>query len=83
MNNIIAKFSLRIPIKILFFGFIATGLHLLVYVTIYCIDMEFLLVLFNSDYVCLSVIPVVIYDNADKEKGFVIKNNRKKSGIYR
>jgi len=53
-------------------------------VTIYCIVLGFFLVLaFNSDYVWLSVVPVVTYVNADKEKEFAIKNNRKKSGIYR
>lgn len=31
----------------------------------------------------MSLIPVVFYDNADKEKAIAIKSNRKKSGIYR
>lgn len=39
----------------------------------------------SSDYICLSLnlIPVVVYDNADKEKAIAIKSNRKKSEIYR
>lgn len=35
------------------------------------------------NYVCLNFIPIVLYDNADKEKAVAIKSNRKMSGIYR
>lgn len=33
--------------------------------------------------ICFNITPLVLYVNADKDKVIAIKNNRKKSGIYR
>lgn len=52
----------------------------LIYIIIYCIYPEGYTILND---ICLNLTPLVLYINADKDKVIAIKNNRKKSGIYR
>jgi hypothetical protein len=53
-----------------------------------CIIYIVCLIIYNINpegvnYICFSVTPLVLYVDADKDKVIAIKDNRKKSGIYR
>jgi len=61
------------------FNFIL-AINFIIYLVIYLIDAEYLLE--TIDYIWLNLVPI-IYNNADKEKAIAIKNNRKKSGVYK
>jgi group I intron endonuclease len=37
----------------------------------------------DSFYFSLSILPVVVYSNVDKQKESIVKENRNKSGVYR
>jgi len=37
----------------------------------------------NTEYVFLSVVPVVIYSDLKVDKKIILKNNKGKSGVYR
>jgi hypothetical protein len=37
----------------------------------------------NSDYIYLSIVPVVTYLNGDTDKLSIIKENKGKSGVYK
>lgn len=71
--------------KILHNGFSFSNQNILyiIYIVcfiIYCINPEEDT---NLNDICLNIIPLMLYTNADKDKVIAIKNNRKKSGVYR
>lgn len=40
-------------------------------------------VLQGSDSFSLSILPLVVYSNVDKQKESIVKENRNKSGVYK